>query len=78
LAETLLDWACDPVQLTLELERAVNEKRLDDAWRAYENHLNMDGLLHKSVLTKLITGLTESFDPQWLNKAYSIVDCASE
>lgn len=73
-----LDRACDPSQLTLELERAVNEKRLEDAWKAYENHLNMVGLLCKSVFTKLIIGLTESFDLQWLNKAYSIVDWASE
>jgi pentatricopeptide repeat protein len=78
LAEPSLDRACDSERLTLELERAVNEKRLDDAWRTYENHLNMDGLLHKSVLTKLITAMAESLDSQWLNKAYTIIDLASE
>ncbi|XP_078164984.1 pentatricopeptide repeat (PPR) superfamily protein [Carex rostrata] len=78
LAEPLLVQACDLAQLTLELDSALNNKRLEDAWKSYEKHLHMNGLPCKSVFTKLITGLTESFDSQWLKKAYSVVDLALE
>ncbi|KAJ1687350.1 hypothetical protein LUZ63_018740 [Rhynchospora breviuscula] len=78
LAEPLLVHTCDPARLTRELESAVNEKRLEDAWIAYEKQLHADGLPRKSVLINLITCLTESFDSQWLKKAYDIVDLAFE
>ncbi|XP_020104522.1 pentatricopeptide repeat-containing protein At1g03100, mitochondrial isoform X2 [Ananas comosus] len=76
--EPVLVQARNPSRLALELENAIDEKRFDDAWKAYEKHIHMDGLPRKSVLTKLITGFAESCDVHWLRKAYSVVELAFE
>ncbi|WOL17015.1 pentatricopeptide repeat-containing protein [Canna indica] len=76
MAEPILVQAHDPSQVALELEQALDEHRFEDAWKAYEKHVHMDGLPRKSVLSKLITCFAESFDAHWLNKAYNVVELA--
>lgn len=78
ITETILVQARDPFQISLEIENAIDELRFDDAWRAYEKHVHMDGLPRKSVLSKLITGLAETCDAHWLNQAYNVVSHAFE
>ncbi|RCV43061.1 hypothetical protein SETIT_9G265600v2 [Setaria italica] len=78
ITETILVQARDPSQLSLEIENAIDERRFDDAWRAYEKHVHMDGLPRKSVLSKLITGLAETCDAHWLNQSYNVVSHAFE
>lgn len=76
VAEPILVQARDPSRIALELGNAVDEQRYEDAWKAYEKHMHMDGLPRKSDLNKLIIGLAESCDAPWLNKAYSLVELA--
>lgn len=76
VAEPILVQACDPSQIALGLVNAVDEQRYQDAWTAYEKHLHMAGLPRKSDLNKLIIGLAESLDSQWLSRAYSLVEVA--
>jgi pentatricopeptide repeat protein len=76
--KTILVQAHDPSQLALEIENAIDQQRLDDAWSAYEKQVHMDGLPRKSVLSKLITGLAESYDNHWLNQSYNVVSHAFE
>lgn len=73
-AEPILVQARDPSRFALELVNAVNEQRFEDAWKAYEKHVHLDGFPRKSVLSKLITGFAESCNVHWLNKACSLVD----
>ena len=75
---TILVQAHDPSQLAMEIENAIDQQRFDDAWRAYEKHVHMDGLPRKSVLSKLITGLAESCDHHWLKQSYNVVSHAFE
>ncbi|CAM0951705.1 unnamed protein product [Alopecurus aequalis] len=74
--ETVLVQARDSSQLALEIENAVDQQRFDDAWRAYEKHVHMDGLPRKSVLSKLITGFATTCDALKLNQSYNVVDHA--
>ncbi|XP_062205159.1 pentatricopeptide repeat-containing protein At1g03100, mitochondrial [Phragmites australis] len=78
ITETILVQARDPSQLALEIENAIDQQRFDDAWKAYEKHVHMDGLPRKSVLSKLITGLAETCDAHWLNQSYNVVSHAFE
>ncbi|GJM84584.1 hypothetical protein PR202_ga00267 [Eleusine coracana subsp. coracana] len=78
ITETILVQARDPSQLALEIENAIDQLRFDDAWRAYEKHVHMDGLPRRSVLSKLITGLAESCDNHWLNQSYNVASHAFE
>uniref|UniRef100_A0A0D9XJV2 At1g68980-like TPR repeats domain-containing protein n=1 Tax=Leersia perrieri TaxID=77586 RepID=A0A0D9XJV2_9ORYZ len=78
LTETVLVQARDPSLLALEIEKAIDQQRFDDAWSAYEKHIHMDGLPRKSVLSKLITGFAETCDVHWLNQSYNVVNHAFE
>ncbi|EEC66971.1 hypothetical protein OsI_33631 [Oryza sativa Indica Group] len=78
LTETILVQAHDPSLLALEIENAIDQQRFDDAWRAYEKHIHMDGVPRKSVLSKLITGFAETCDAHWLNQSYNVVNHAFE
>ncbi|KAL6883647.1 hypothetical protein ACP4OV_011061 [Aristida adscensionis] len=78
ITETVLVQARDPSQLALEIENAIDQQRFNDAWRAYEKHVHMDGVPRKSVLSKLITGLAESCDADLLNQSYNVVSHAFE
>ncbi|XP_047964687.1 pentatricopeptide repeat-containing protein At1g03100, mitochondrial [Salvia hispanica] len=75
---TVLVQARDIGRLHEELETATNEGRLNDAWDLHEKHMRMEGFARKSILCKLIAGLTESLDIEWLQKAYGLVDKAFE
>lgn len=74
MAESILVQARDASRVALELENAIEEQRFEDAWKAYEKHVNMDGFPRKSVLSKLLTGFAESCDRHWLDKAYIVVE----
>ncbi|KAK1632997.1 hypothetical protein QYE76_007312 [Lolium multiflorum] len=69
--------ADDDSLLALEIENAIDQKRFDDAWRAYEKHVHMDGFPRKSVLSKLITGFAVTCDAHRLNQSYNVVDHVS-
>ncbi|EYU39739.1 hypothetical protein MIMGU_mgv1a020797mg [Erythranthe guttata] len=75
---TILVQARDTGKLLEELEIAVNERRLTNAWELHEQHMRVEGFARKSTVTKLIAGLTESLDIQWLEKAYKLVENAFE
>lgn len=77
-AGTILVQARDTGKLSEELENAVNERRLDDAWDLHEQHMRIEGFARKSIVCKLIAGLTESSNIQWVEKAYGLVEKAFE
>ncbi|KAJ6823022.1 putative inactive leucine-rich repeat receptor-like protein kinaseisoform X2 [Iris pallida] len=74
VTESILVQARDPSQIALEMVNAIDEQRYDDAWNAYEKHMHMDGFPRRSDISKLVTGLAESLDAYWLNKAFSVVE----
>lgn len=76
VAGTILVQARDPSKVALQMVNAVESKRYEDAWNAYEKHTHMDGLPRRSDLNTLIIGLAESFDAKWLARAYSVVEAA--
>lgn len=75
---TILVQARDPGMLCEELENAIQESRLSDAWNLHEKHMQMEGFPRKSILNKLVTVLAESLDIQWLEKAYGLFEQAFE
>ncbi|KAK6137788.1 hypothetical protein DH2020_028468 [Rehmannia glutinosa] len=75
---TILVQARDTGKLHEELETAINEHRLNDAWDLHEQHMRVGGFARKSIVCKLIAGLTESSDVKWLEKAYGLVEKAFE
>ncbi|XP_068339680.1 pentatricopeptide repeat-containing protein At1g03100, mitochondrial-like [Pyrus communis] len=78
MAGTILVQARDPAKLTLEIQNAIDEHRLSDAWKLHERHMQMEGFPRKSVMNELVTSFVESFDVQWLEKAYGLVEHAIE
>ncbi|XP_050378755.1 pentatricopeptide repeat-containing protein At1g03100, mitochondrial [Argentina anserina] len=74
MAGTILVQARDPAKLNVEIQNAVDENRLNDAWRFYEQYMEMDGFHRKSVVNKLLAGFVESCDVEWLEKAYGLVE----
>lgn len=78
LSGTILVQARDPSKLCEELENAILESRLSDAWSLYQQHMQMEGFPRKSIVNKLTMALTESLDVQWLEKAYSLFEDAFE
>lgn len=78
MAGTILVQARDTGKLHEELETAMNEHRLSDAWDLHEQHMRVEGFARKSTLSKLIAGLTDTSDIQWLEKAYGLVEKAFE
>lgn len=78
VAGTILVQARDPAKLTMEIQSAIDEHRLNDAWKLHEQHMQMEGFLRKSVVNKLLTSFVESFDVQWLERAYGLVEQAIE
>ncbi|XP_004299875.1 PREDICTED: pentatricopeptide repeat-containing protein At1g03100, mitochondrial [Fragaria vesca subsp. vesca] len=76
MAGTILVQARDPAKLNVEIQNAVDENRLNDAWKFYEQYMEMDGFPRKSVVNKLLAGFVESCDVEWLEKAYGLVEQA--
>lgn len=75
---TILVQARDPAKLSAEIENAINEHRYGDAWKLYEQHMQMDGFPRKTLVNKILTSFVESLDSKWLEKAYGLVEQAFE
>lgn len=78
VAGTILVQARDPGKLCQELEVAIEELRLSDAWNLYKQYMHMEGFPRKSIVNVLVATLVESLDVQWLEKAYALFEQASE
>ncbi|GAB4841559.1 hypothetical protein Ancab_022273 [Ancistrocladus abbreviatus] len=78
MAGTILLQAQDPAKLSMEIQNAIEKHSYDDAWRLFEQHMQMEGFPRKSVLNKLLTSYAESLDFQWLEKAHRLVEQAFE
>ncbi|TXG70617.1 hypothetical protein EZV62_005552 [Acer yangbiense] len=78
MAGTILVQARDPAKLSVEIENAIDERRYDDTWKLFEQHMQMEGFPRKSIVNKLLTSFTESFEAKWLEKAYGLVEQAFE
>ncbi|PIN21623.1 hypothetical protein CDL12_05659 [Handroanthus impetiginosus] len=78
IAGTILVQARDTGKLHEELETAIDDHRLSDAWDLHEQHMLVEGFARKSIVSKLIAELTGSLDVQWLEKAYGLVEKAIE
>ncbi|KAD4179833.1 hypothetical protein R6Q59_023243 [Mikania micrantha] len=76
MASTILVQARDPAKLSEELQNALDEHRLSDAWNLHEQHMNMEGFPRKSVVNKLLATFAESLELQWLDRAYDLVEKA--
>ncbi|XP_022884484.1 pentatricopeptide repeat-containing protein At1g03100, mitochondrial [Olea europaea var. sylvestris] len=78
MARTILVQARDTGKLCEELETAIDEHRLDDAWNLHEQHMQMEGFPRKYIVNKFLTALTWSLDCQWIEKGYGLVEKALE
>ncbi|XP_004505419.1 pentatricopeptide repeat-containing protein At1g03100, mitochondrial [Cicer arietinum] len=78
MAETILVQAQDPAKVSMEIQNAINGNKLDYSWKLLEQHKHMEGFPRKSLFNKIITSYVESLDMQWLQKAYELVQRASE
>ncbi|KAK7285315.1 hypothetical protein RJT34_20082 [Clitoria ternatea] len=78
VAERILVQAQDPAKVSLEIQNAISENQLDYSWKLFEQHMHMEGFPRKSVISKLVTSYVNSFDKQWLEKAYELVEHAIE
>ncbi|KAL3650098.1 hypothetical protein CASFOL_006501 [Castilleja foliolosa] len=68
--------ARDTGKLHKDLEAAIDEHRLDDAWDLHNQHMRVEGFARKSTLCKLIAKLTETSDSNSLENAYGLVEKA--
>ncbi|XP_021764386.1 pentatricopeptide repeat-containing protein At1g03100, mitochondrial-like [Chenopodium quinoa] len=75
---TILVQARDPAKLSLDIHNAVDEHRYDDAWRYFEQHLEMEGFPRKSVVNKLLVSYAETLDSHLLERAFGLVEQAFE
>ncbi|PWA57643.1 Pentatricopeptide repeat-containing protein [Artemisia annua] len=76
MASTILVQARDPAKLSEELQNALDEHRLNDAWNLHEQHMNMEGFPRKSIVNKLLTTFAQSLELQWLDRAFDLVQKA--
>lgn len=72
----ILVQARDPAKLSMEIEKAIDDHRFNDAWKLFEQHSHMEGLPRKSIVNKLLASFAESFDVCWLEKAHGLVEQA--
>ncbi|KAJ4845373.1 hypothetical protein Tsubulata_039388, partial [Turnera subulata] len=75
---TILVQARDPAKLCIGIENAIDENRLDDAWKLFEQHMHMEGFPPKSIVNLLLASFGESLDELWLQKAHGLVEQAIE
>ncbi|KAF7818344.1 pentatricopeptide repeat-containing protein [Senna tora] len=78
MAETILIQARDPAKLNIEIQNAIDGNQLDDSWKLFQQHMQIEGFPRKSVVNKLLTAFVESLEVQWLEKAYGLVEQAIE
>lgn len=76
ITSTILVQAKDPAKLTEDLQNALDENRLHDAWNLHEQHMNMDGFPRKSIVNNLLTTSSQSLHPQWLERSFHLVQKA--
>ncbi|KAL4564473.1 hypothetical protein LXL04_028537 [Taraxacum kok-saghyz] len=76
MGSTILVQARDPGKLSEELQTALDEHRLNDAWNLHEQHMNMEGFPRKSIVNNLLTTSAQSLQLEWLNNAYHLVQKA--
>ena len=53
--------------------RLINEHKLNDAWNLHEQHMNMEGILEKSIARNFLATFALSIELKWLNTAYDKV-----
>ena len=58
----ILMQARNPAILAEELENAINEQRLEDALKGYENYKQLEDFPRKSLVNKLISVLAYAGD----------------
>ncbi|KAG9159039.1 hypothetical protein Leryth_018590 [Lithospermum erythrorhizon] len=78
MSGTILVQARDLGRLSEDLEYAIEEGKLYDAWSLHEKHLQLEGFPRKSVVNKLLISCAESFDLHWLEKVYELIERAFE
>ncbi|KAI3841032.1 hypothetical protein MKX03_018263 [Papaver bracteatum] len=78
MAESILVQVQDSPRISNELESAIEEHRVDDAWKLYKQNMEMEGFPRKFILNKLLVGFAETCMQYWLEKANSIVDLVFE
>ncbi|KAE8676862.1 Pentatricopeptide repeat-containing protein [Hibiscus syriacus] len=76
MAGTILVQARDPAKLNMEILDAIEERRYNDTWKLFEQHMHIEGFPRKSVVNRLLTGFAESLDVIWLEKAFGTVEQA--
>ncbi|XP_023004745.1 pentatricopeptide repeat-containing protein At1g03100, mitochondrial [Cucurbita maxima] len=76
MSERILVQARDPAKLSMDIQTAIEEHRLNDMWKLYQQHMQMEGFPRKSIVNKILAGFAESLDIQWLEKAYDLVEQA--
>ncbi|CAF1923562.1 hypothetical protein HID58_063884 [Brassica napus] len=78
MSGSILLQARDPAKLNEEIQIAVDQRRCDEAWRLFEQHMQMEGFPRKSVVNNVLVCFAESLDSNWLQKAYTLVEQAFE
>ncbi|CAN8311072.1 unnamed protein product [Cochlearia groenlandica] len=78
MSGSILLQARDPAKLNEEIQLAVDQHRCDEAWRLFEQHMQMEGFPRKSVVNNVLVCFAESLDSNWLQKGYSLVEQAYE
>ncbi|CAH8388376.1 unnamed protein product [Eruca vesicaria subsp. sativa] len=75
---SILLQARDPAKLNEEIQIAVDQRRCHEAWRLFEQHMQMEGFPRKSVVNNVLVCFAESLDSNWLQKGYTLVEKAFE
>ncbi|CAA7056131.1 unnamed protein product [Microthlaspi erraticum] len=78
ISGSILLQARDPAKLNEEIQIAVDQHRCDEAWRLFEQHMQMEGFPRKSVVNNVLVCFAESLDSSWLQKGYTLVEQAFE
>ncbi|KAJ0245212.1 Pentatricopeptide repeat-containing protein [Hirschfeldia incana] len=78
MSGSILLQARDPAKLNEEIQIAVDQRRRDEAWRLFEQHMQMEGFPRKSVVNNVLVCFAESLDSNWLQKGYSLAEQAFE
>ncbi|KAF2559559.1 hypothetical protein F2Q68_00012785 [Brassica cretica] len=76
MSGSILLQARDPAKLNEEIQIAVDQRRCDEAWRLFEQHMQMEGFPRKSVVNNVLVCFAESLESNWLQKGYTLVEQA--
>lgn len=69
-----LSWECSTSTVLLKkLGASLQEHQLRESWEAFDDFKRLYGFPDKSLISRLITELSYSSDPQWLQKASDLV-----